>query len=220
MGQGAQLSPVRVLLADDHPLILAAVRALVERIEGIRVVAEARDGREAVAKSAAHRPDLVILDVEMPELNGIEAAGKILEVSPGTKVVMLSSHVDGDYVRSAVRAGASGYLTKCGAPQEINLAIDAAMRGDFYVSSRAARQLIEEHDGRAGRAALDVLTPRQREMLQMIAEGKSIKEIAFVLDLSRKTVETHRMAIMQRLGIHSVAGLATFAVRHGLVPPR
>lgn len=218
MGQGAQLNPVRVLLADDHALILAAVRGLVEHIEGMQVVAEARDGREAVAQAAAHRPDVAILDVEMPGLNGIEAAVKILEVSPATRVVMLSSHVDGDYVRSAVRAGASGYVTKCGAPQEIDLAIHAAMRGEFYVSSRAARQLIEDHGGRAGRAALDVLTPRQREMLRMIAEGKSIKEIAFVLDLSRKTVESHRMAIMQRLGIHSVAGLATFAVRHGLVP--
>lgn len=211
------MNPVRILVADDYPLILAAVRALVERIGGLQVVAEARNGREAVAQAAAHRPDLAILDVEMPELNGIEAAGKILAVSPETRVVMLSSHVAADYVRSAVRAGASGYLTKCAAPQEISLAIEAAMRGEFYVSSRAARQLIEDHGGRAGRAALDVLTPRQREMLQMIAEGKSIKEIAFVLDLSRKTVETHRMAIMQRLGIHSVAGLATFAVRHGLV---
>ena len=220
MGQGAQLNAVRALLADDHALILAAMRALVERIEGIQVVAQARDGREAVAKAAALRPDLAILDVEMPELNGIEAAGKILEVSPATKVVMLSSHVDAQFVRAAGRAGASGYLTTCAAPQEINLAIDAAMRGEFYVSSRAARQLLEDRGERAGRAALDVLTPRQREILRMVAEGKSIKEIAFGLSLSRKTVETHRMAIMRRLDIHSVAGLATFAVRHGLVSLR
>ncbi len=219
MGQGAQLNPVRVLLADDHALILAAVRALVERIEGVQIVAEARDGREAVDRAAALRPDIAILDVEMPELNGIEAAGRILEVSPATKVVMLSSHVAGEYVRSAVRAGASGYLTKCGAPQEIGLAIDAAMRGEFYVSSRAARQFIEDHGGGAGRAALDVLTPRHREILQMVAGGRSIKEIAFRLDLSRKTVETHRKALMHRLGIHTVAGLAMFAIRHGLVPP-
>lgn len=215
------MTPIRVLLADDQELILAALRGLVERIEGVRVVAEALDGRSAAALAAEHRPDLAILDISMQELNGIEAAARIRIDSPSTRILILSAHVAEEFVSRSIRAGASGYLSKASAPQELALAISALMKGEFYFTSRVSRQLaaglLGESDG-ARHDPLATLTLRQREVLQMMAEGKSTKEIAYRLGMSDKTVYTHRSAIMERLGIHEVAGLALFAARHGLVP--
>jgi DNA-binding NarL/FixJ family response regulator len=214
------MNPIRVLLADDHTLVLAGIRALVEEIEGVQIVAEAANGREAVAAAKAQRPDLVIMDISMKELNGIEATAQIKAALPATRVLILSMHTTEDFVRRALKAGASGYLVKDSAPLELKMAMEAIMKDEIYLSSRVSRHLVtglvqgraDEHE-----ASLDSLTARQREILQMIAEGKSTKEIAFVLEVSVKTVETHRAGIMDRLRIHDVAGLVLYAVRHGLV---
>jgi DNA-binding NarL/FixJ family response regulator len=214
------MNPIRVLLADDHTLVLAGIRALVEEIEGVKIVAEAANGREAVAAAKAQRPDLVIMDISMKELNGIEATAQIKAALPATRILILSMHTTEDFVRRALKAGASGYLVKDSAPLELKMAIEAIMKDEIYLSSRVSRHLVsglvqgraDEHE-----ASLDSLTARQREILQMIAEGKSTKEIAFVLEVSVKTVETHRAGIMDRLRIRDVAGLVLYAVRHGLV---
>jgi DNA-binding NarL/FixJ family response regulator len=212
---------VRVLLSDDHALVLGALRLMVERIEGVVVVAEANDGRAAVEKAIEHRPDLAILDISMREMNGIEALVRIREAVPQTRVLILSSHGSGEFVTRALRAGAAGYLVKDSAPAELATAVREIVNGKSYLSPSVAAQVISGmRDGSAGQSELDLLTPRQREILQLIAEGKSTKEIAAELDVSIKTAETHRAALMDRLGIRDVAGLVLFAVRHGLVDPQ
>jgi DNA-binding NarL/FixJ family response regulator len=212
------MSALRVLLVDDHALVLAGIRLLAERIEGVEVVAEAHDGREAVESALKHRPDLVIMDISMQELNGIEAAVKIRQELPLTRVLILSSHTDEAFVRRAIHCGASGYLVKGSVPMELPLAIKAVMQGHLYVSAEISRHLLTSPAGASqSESFLASLTPRQREILQMVAEGKSTKKIAFLLGLSVKTVETHRAAIMERLDIHDVPGLVLFAVRHGLI---
>ena len=211
---------VRVLLSDDHALVLGALRLMVERIEGVKVVAEAGDGRAAVEQAIEHRPDVAILDISMREMNGIEALGRIREAVPETRVLILSSHSTGDFVLRALRAGANGYLVKDSAPAELATAIREIVAGRSYLSPSVASQVISGVRDRAqGENELDQLTPRQREILQLIAEGKSTKAIAAKLDVSIKTAETHRAALMERLGIRDVAGLVLFAVRHGLVDP-
>jgi len=214
------MSITRVLLADDHNLVLAGIRALVEEIEGVQIVAEAGNGREAVAMVKLHRPDLVIMDITMKELNGIEATAQIKAEAPATRVLILSMHTTEDFVRRAIMAGASGYLVKDSAPLDLRMAIAAVLRDEIYLSPRVSKHVISgflhgkpQHEG----TSMDALTARQREILQMIAEGKSTKEIAFQLDVSVKTVETHRAALMERLDIHDIAGLVLYAVRHGLI---
>ena len=214
------MSAVRVLLADDHTLVRAGIRALVEGIEGMVIVAEAQNGREAVALAKVHRPDLTIMDIAMKELNGIEATSQIRADNPDARVLILSMHATEDFVRRALKAGAVGYLVKDSAPLELRMAIEAIRRGEVFVSSRVSQQLfvgLGEGRARPSDSALDALTPRQREILQLIAEGRSTKEIAFALRVSVKTVETHRAALMERLAIHDVAGLVLFAVRQKLV---
>ena len=214
------MSAIRVLLADDHNLVRAGIRALVEGIEGITIVAEADNGREAVALAKVHRPELVVMDISMRELNGIEATAQIRAELPQTRVLILSMHTTEDFVRRALKAGASGYLVKDSAPLELKMAIEAIRRGETYLSSRVSKTLLSGLvDGRPpdSESSLDALTPRQRETLQLIAEGRSTKEIAFSLSVSVKTIETHRAALMERLGIHDVAGLVVFAVRHKLI---
>jgi DNA-binding NarL/FixJ family response regulator len=213
------MSSIRTLLVDDHTLVRAGIRALLTEIEGMDIVAEADNGRAAVALARTHRPDLVVMDISMKELNGIDATAQILAEQPDTRIVILSMHATEDVVRRALKAGASGYIVKDGAPLELRMAVDCALRDEIYVSPRVSRHLVSAlRDGNpAAGSPLDALTPRQREILQLIAEGKSTKEIAFVLDVSVKTVETHRAAVMDRLGIRDVAGLVLFAVRCGLV---
>lgn len=212
-------APLRVLIADDHALIVHAMRMMLERIEGVTVVAETYSGREAVALTLSHRPDLVMMDISMKDLNGIEATALIMAQSPATRVMILSSHMEEDFVRRAIRAGAAGYLSKGCQAEELATAIKAISKGTPYLSpSISAHVMAGLQDGRAhGDSPLDALTGRQREILQLIAEGKSTKEIAFALGVSIKTAETHRAAIMQRLGLNTVAGLVLFAARHGLV---
>ena len=214
------MSVLRVLLADDHNLVRAGIRALVEGIEGVTIVGEADNGREAVALAKVHRPELVVMDISMRELNGIEATAQIRADLPQTRVLILSMHTTEDFVRRALKAGASGYLVKDSAPLELKMAIEAICRGETYLSSRVSKTLLSglvEGRVRESESSLEALTPRQREILQLIAEGKSTKEIAFTLSVSVKTVETHRAALMERLGIHDVAGLVVFAVRHNLI---
>lgn len=207
----------RVLLADDHPLVLAGMRMLVERIEGVTVVAEANNGREAVALAGEHRPDLVVMDISMTDLNGIDATALIKERHPATRVMMLSSHAGEEYVRRAIRAGAEGYLVKGSLPSELVTAVHTLMQGKPYLSPDVSGHVMSGLREGGAASSLDALSLRQREVLQLIAEGKSTKEIAFTLEVSIKTAESHRAAIMERLGIHDVASLALFAARHGLV---
>lgn len=210
---------LRVILADDHAVVLAALRMMIERIPGILVVAEARDGREAVAMACTHRPDLVIMDITMKGLNGIEATAQIRAQLPSTRVLILSSNTERESVRRAILSGASGYLAKGGEPGEVATAIAAIARGNSYLSPSISAHVMAGMLGSGGGAAtpLDALSARQREVLQLIAEGKGTKEIARTLGVSAKTVETHRTAVMDRLGIRDIPGLVRFAVRHGLV---
>ena len=209
---------LRVVLADDHALVLTALRMMVERLPGVEVVGLAYNGRDAVAVTLEHRPDLVLMDISMKDLNGIEATAQILAQAPATRVLILSSHTDEHSVRRAVGAGAAGYLAKGCPPGELAAAVAAIVAGNTYLSPSISHHVMSGlRPGAADASPVDALTARQREVLQLIAEGRSTKEIAFALDLSIKTAETHRGAIMDRLGIRDVAGLALFAARHGLV---
>ena len=211
----------RVLIADDHLLVRAGIRALIESIDGVTVVAEANDGREAVDLAATLRPDIALLDVTMPGLNGLEAATRLREASPATRVIILSMHANDAYVRTALKAGAAGYLLKSATAAELQSALQTVARGEIYLSPAVSKQVVKGFvDGTGHEASpLDALTTRQREILQLIAEGRSTKEVAFTLQISAKTVETHRAQIMERLEIHDLAGLVRFAIRTGLISP-
>jgi DNA-binding NarL/FixJ family response regulator len=211
---------LRVLLADDHALVRAGMRSLLRDIEGVEVVGEAADGAEALELAARERPDAVLLDIAMRGMNGLEAAARFREQHPGVKVIILSMHASEEYVLQALRAGAAAYLIKDSATAELELALKSVMRGETYLSPAISRQVVEGYVRRMGAGAqVDPLTPRQREVLKGIAEGRSTKRIAVDLGLSVKTVETHRAQIMERLGIRDVAGLVRYAMRTGLVPP-
>ncbi len=214
------MSVVRVLLADDHTMVRAGLRALLEGMQGITVVAEAGNGREAVDLARTHHPDIAVLDISMMELNGIDAGVQIRAQRPETRVLILSMHASREFVHRALKSGVSGYLVKDAAPMELRTAIETLMRGEVYLSPRISRQVVSglaEGTGGAGEAPLESLTARQREILQMLAEGKSTKAMAFLLGVSIKTVETHRASLMERLGIHDLAGLVIYAARHKLV---
>ena len=211
---------LRVLLADDHALVRAGMRSLLRDIEGVVVVGEAADGGQALALAERERPDVVLLDIAMKGMNGLVAAARFRELHPGIKVIILSMHASEEYVLQALRAGAAAYLIKDSATAELELALRSVMRGETYLSPAISRQVVEGYVKRVGAgAAEDPLTPRQRDVLKRIAEGRSTKEIAFDLGLSVKTIETHRAQIMERLGIRDVAGLVRYALRTGLVPP-
>ena len=209
---------MRLLLADDHVLFRAGLRALLSDIDGMQIVAEAGDGAEAVRLAASTEPDLAFLDIAMPRLNGLAATAQIKAARPATRVIVLSMHLTEDYIRRALGAGADGYMVKDAAPSELKVAVQAVMAGGNYLSPAAASLLIKQAlPGMKGADPLAALSPRQVEVLRMVAEGKSTKEIARLLDLSPKTVDIHRAQVMQRLDIHDVAGLTRFAVRAGLV---
>ena len=210
---------VRVLLADDHTLVRAGIRALLNELPGVQVVAEAGDGREAVELAKAHQPNLILMDISMKGLNGIEATAQVKRELPEVRVIILSMHASEEHVAQALRAGASGYMLKDAATQELALAVAAVMRGEAYLSPLISKQVVESYVQRRGadNGPLDMLTSRQRQILQLIAEGKSTKQIAHLLSLSVKTVETHRAQLMERLEIRDVPGLVRYAVRVGLV---
>ena len=213
------MSVIRVLLADDHELVRSGIRLVLQTLDGVQVVAEARDGKGALELVEALRPDIALLDISMPGLNGIETAARIRSRFPETRVVILSMHAGEEYVSQALRAGASGYLLKDATPMELDLALRAVALGETYLSPRISGAVVEKYLRSAELATgpLDVLTPRQREILRLIAEGHSTKQMAAQLDVSIKTVETHRALLMDRLGIHDIAGLVRFAVRVGIV---
>ncbi len=211
----------RILLADDHTLMRAGIRSLLEKIPGVEVVGEAADGREAVALVKITSPNMVLMDIAMAGLNGLEATARIRKEFPRVRVIILSMHANEEYVLQTLRAGAAGYLLKDSATAELELAIHAVARGDTYLSPAISKRVIDDYLGRTSgqKSFAEQLTPRQREILQLIAEGKSTKEIAYLLNLSIKTVETHRTQLMDRLDIHDVPGLVRYAMRIGLVTP-
>jgi DNA-binding NarL/FixJ family response regulator len=218
------MAPIRILLADDHELMRAGINALLQRIPDLTVVAEADNGHEALQLIAIHHPDVVLLDIAMPELNGLEVAERIVRDFPAVRVIILSMHTTRDYVLKAMRVGASGYLLKGARLAELELAITAVARGETYLSPAASKHVIGRYRDQASGAipaaeALieEQLTARQREILQLIAEGRTTKEIAQLLTLSAKTVEMHRAQLMERLDIHDVAGLVRYALRNGII---
>jgi DNA-binding NarL/FixJ family response regulator len=211
---------IRVLLADDHSLVRAGIRSLLGAMADVQVVGEASSGEEALALAAHEQPDVVLMDIAMKGITGLEAAARMRAAHPSVRVVILSMHSGEEYVLQALRAGAAGYLLKDAATGELELALRTVMRGESWLSPAVSRQVVEGYVQRAGAdTAPDVLTARQREVLRLVAGGKSTKEIAFFLNLSVKTVETHRAQIMERLGIRDVPGLVRYALRTGLVPP-
>jgi DNA-binding NarL/FixJ family response regulator len=211
---------VRVLLVDDQALFREALATLLGVRPEIEVVGEAGDGDAALRQAAELRPDVVLMDLHMPVLDGIAATRRLRVEQPGVRVLALTTFDDDEDVFAALRAGAVGYLLKDAATGELELALRSVMRGESWLSPAVSRQVVEGYVQRVGgEAAPDLLTARQREVLRLVAGGKSTKEIAFLLNLSVKTVETHRAQIMERLGIRDVAGLVRYALRTGLVPP-
>jgi DNA-binding NarL/FixJ family response regulator len=208
------------VLADDHALVRAGMRSLLNGMAQVQVVGEAASGEEALELAARERPDVVLMDIAMKGITGLEAAARMRERHAEVRVVILSMHAGEEYVLQALRAGAVGYLLKDAATGELELALRSVMRGESWFSPAVSRQVVEGYVQRVGgEAAAEVLTARQREVLRLVAGGRSTKEIAYDLGLSVKTVETHRAQIMERLGIRDVAGLVRYALRTGLVPP-
>jgi len=213
------MTEIRVMLADDHSLFRAGVRVLLEAIEGVKIVGEARDGHEVLRMVAELTPDVVLLDVALPQLNGIEVAERLAREAPGTRVLMLSMFANEEHVLRSLRAGAAGYLLKDSTVVELESALRSVAEGGSYLSPAVSGHVLAAYVRRVGQDVPPepTLTPRQREVLQLIAEGHGTKEIADRLCLSTKTVETHRAQLMERLGIRDVAGLVRYAVRTGIV---
>jgi len=209
----------RVLLADDHALVRAGIRALMEKISSVEVVGEAGTGREALELVRSTLPSIVLMDIAMTELGGLEALPRITKDFPSVKVIILSAHANEEYVIRALREGASGYMLKDSATTELELAINSVIQGKIYLSPSISRTVIDDYLQRVSGAVspLEQLTSRQREIVQLIAEGKNTKEIAAELDISIKTVESHRLQLMDRLDIHDIPGLVRYAIRSGLV---
>lgn len=213
------MSAIRVVLADDHALVRAGIRALLEKLPGIEVVGEADNGRQALELIKKTSPNLILLDISMAELGGLEALPRIVRDFPGVKVLILSGHANEEYVLRALRCGATGYMLKEAAAEELGLAIKAVAQDKTYLSPSVSRTVVESYLQRAAgdQGPIEQLTARQREVLQLIAEGKNTKEIASTLEVSVKTVEAHRLQLMARLNIHDVPGLVRYAIRSGLV---
>jgi len=215
------MKSIRVLLADDHTLVRAGFRALLRSLGDVEIVAEAGDGDDALRLIEVHQPDVVLLDIAMPGLNGLEVAACVVQRFPNVRVMMLSMYANEEYVLQALRAGAAGYLLKDADSSELELAVRAVARGDTYLSPPVSKSVIEDYVQRLSSqpGSFDRLTPRQREVLQLIAKGHSTKEIAQMLNIGVKTAETHRTQLMQQLDIHDIAGLVRYAIRVGLILP-
>jgi len=205
-------------LADDHKLVRAGFRAMLKTLPSIEVVAETGNGREALELIRKHVPDIALVDITMPGLTGLEVAARVSAELPMVRVIILSMHTADEYIVQAVRAGISGYLLKNAEPMELELAIRSALDGDIYMSPGVSKRVIHEFARKTNfTTTMDLLSPRQREILQLLAEGNTNKEIAQALNLSVKTVETHRKELMERLDLHDVAGLVRYAIRMGIV---
>lgn len=213
------MNPIRILLADDHALVRAGIRTLLEKIPNVEVVGEASTGRQALEMVKTTLPNLVLMDIAMAELGGLEALPRITKDFPGVRVIILSAHANEEYVIRALRSGAAGYMLKDAATAELELAITSVSEDKTYLSPSISRTVIHSYLERVGGplSPLEQLTPRQREILQLIAEGKNTKDIASDLDISVKTIESHRLQLMERLNIHDIPGLVRYAIRSGLV---
>jgi DNA-binding NarL/FixJ family response regulator len=207
----------RVLLADDHLIVRQGVKALLEG-SGLEVVGEASDGHQAVALAEKLRPDVAVLDLTMPKLNGLDTARQILQHNPRTSIVLLTMHTEEHHVAAALRAGVRAYLVKTQAAEDLLQAIREVVRGQIFLSSAVSRVVVDGYLSGA-KAPTDPLAPREREVLQLVAEGKTSKEIAVILGVSPKTAESYRAHIMEKLDIHETAGLVRYAIRLGLVIP-
>ena len=215
------MTKTRVLLAEDHTIVRKGLCALLDAEPSIEVIGEAQDGREALLKAEQLHPDIVLMDISMPGLNGLEATRQIKKRFPEVKVLILTVHSDEEYIRQILRAGASGYLVKQAAPNELISAIEAIQRGESYLSPSVSKKVVQEYVQHAAGAAeedsYERLTDREREVLQLIAEGNSTRDIAELLHLSVKTAETHRARLMRKLDIHSTAELTQYAIRKGVI---
>lgn len=214
------MAGLRILVADDHEIVRQGIRALLKLHPGWEVVGEATNGREAVEKTAQLKPDIVILDIGMPSLNGLNATRQIVHADPQVKVLILTMHESDQVVREVLEAGARGYLLKSDAGRDLTAAVEALQRNKTFFTSKVAELVLDNF--RRGKPVTegsmkDILTNREREVVQLLAEGKSTKEVAVVLGLSVKTAETHRSNIMRKLGIHSVSELVLYAVRNNIV---
>jgi two-component system, NarL family, response regulator NreC len=212
---------IRILLADDHQLMRSGLRLLIEQQPDLTVAGEAADGREAVALAKSLRPDVVVMDISMPNLNGIEAARQITQNHPETAVIVLSMHPDESYVLRALKSGAKGYLLKDSAESDLIQAVRSVGQGKSFFSPAVSKVLLDDYVRKLKRSgaddAYDLLTAREREILQLVAEGKSNKDVANLLNLSVYTVETHRSNIMQKLHLKGVPELTLYAVRKGII---
>lgn len=215
------MGQIRILLADDHTIIRSGLRLLLEQQSDFKVVAEAEDGRQAVELVTQHHPEVVVLDIGMPQLNGIEATQQIVSLDPRTHVVILSMHSDEGYVLRALKAGAQAYILKNSADADLIRAIRTVSEGKSFFSPVISKMLLEDYvrqiRERQVEDSYDLLTPREREILQLLAEGKTNKEVANILKLSLYTVETHRGNILEKLHLHGVPELILYAVRKGII---
>jgi DNA-binding NarL/FixJ family response regulator len=210
------MKPIRILLADDHAVVRHGFKMILEAQPDMEIVGEAGNGREAARLAEELKPDIVVMDVAMPELNGIEATRRLAASVPHTRVVALSMHKDSVYVREILRAGARGYLLKDSPPADLLSAVRSVAMGQSYLSPAVSNAVLDDYR-RHVTNPIDLLTSREREVLQMLAEGKTNKEIAGVLNLSVYTVDAHRGRIMEKLNLHSINDLVRFAVRNGLI---
>lgn len=214
------LGALRIVVADDHEIVRQGIRALLQGHPGWEVCGEAANGREAVEKTTQLKPDIVILDIGMPSLNGLDATRQILHDDPQAKVLILTMHESEQVVREVLEAGARGYLLKSDAGRDLTAAVEALQRNKTFFTSKVAEMVLENFrkgKTRTETPVKEVLTAREREVVQLLAEGKSTKEVAVVLGLSVKTAETHRSNVMRKLGIHSVSELVLYAVRNNIV---
>ena len=207
--------PTRILLADDHALIRQGLKALLEK-RGFQVVAEASDGQEALRSAEKTHPDVAIIDISMPLLNGVDAARELKKSSPQTKVILLTQHDEDQYVGESLRAGVNGYVLKCQAAEALVHAIQEVCRGSIYLSPNISRAVVDAYLSKT-QSSTDSLSGRERQVLQLVGEGKSTKDIAVHLGISVKTAESHRARLMKKLDIHETASLVRYAIRRGLI---
>src|SRR5262249_7914327 len=206
---------IDVLLADDHQIVRQGLRGLLQR-RGFKVVARACDGREAVQLASTSHPDVAVLDLAMPSLNGMDAAREMSRAAPHLKTILLTMHTEEPYVLDALRTGISGYVLKTQATEDLVQAIEEVVRGSVYLSPRVSRTVVDAYRSKREPPA-DPLSPREREVLQLVAEGRTTKEVANILGISTKTAESHRTRIMSKLDVHETASLVRYAIRIGLV---